>query len=153
MIAKRRKARGDTRRQKNLMRKKTPPEKVCSGIISFTTKNLLRLQANLIKSMEQIAWPFPVLRGGRMSGFSRGHVRLPLPTVGTELMSEQAVNVVDLASYRASHPPRVALTSPLADELISAGHFFTIPLLLPMMIGWVLFWMPAVAAAYRIADR
>jgi hypothetical protein len=67
-------------------------------------------------------------------------------------MSQQAANVVDFSAYRARRhqysPPTV---NPYA--MMPGGSFFAMPVLLPVMIGWLPVWMASVAVAGGAADE
>jgi len=68
-------------------------------------------------------------------------------------MNQQAANVVDLGAYRARRTRYAISTPSSAFGAAPAGHFMAIPVLLPVMIGWLPVWVPGLAVSDDAVDQ
>lgn len=68
-------------------------------------------------------------------------------------MSQHAANVVDFAAYRALRDRRLPVAHAIAYDVMQTGPVFALPVMLPVMIGWLPVWMAGVAISGGTADE
>jgi hypothetical protein len=67
-------------------------------------------------------------------------------------MSRQAADIVDFAAYRARCNQDSALAPMIPYDMMLSRPAFAMPVLLPVVIGWLPMWMAGVAIAAGTAD-
>lgn len=68
-------------------------------------------------------------------------------------MVQHASNIVDFVAYRSRRSRRALPLEALPSAIMQGMPSFALPVLMPVMVGWLPVWMPGVVIAGQATDE